>query len=77
MYKKILLYTSMFLCVCFSSCEKEERNVLSNQQNESKIAASNEREAEMQIVPFFEVKSGDTIPKGIFRDKPLFEGVKM
>ncbi|MCL2328553.1 MAG: hypothetical protein FWC39_08590 [Bacteroidetes bacterium] len=61
--KKALLYASLFLGLCFSSCknEKEETTPLNTQ------------ETEVQTVPFFEAEKGEDVPKGIFRDKPLFD----
>jgi len=72
--KKIMLISaSMFFAVNFYSCKEEETNdnpigdinsIQSEQEMEEKI---------METIPFFEVEKGDSIPKGIFRNKPLFD----
>ena len=52
-----VICTSTLIAASFYACNKEGAN---NQENEVKT------------VPFFEVEKGDSIPKDIFRDKPVF-----
>lgn len=61
--KAAIVCASLVFATSFYSCDKENVN---NSQMSEEIT-------DVKTVPFFYVEKGDTIAKGIFREKPEFE----
>ena len=69
---KIVALSCMTTIVFSCSKTETERDLIMDGNGRS-IATENQQDESVQTVAFFEVEKGDTISKGIFRDKPLFD----
>ena len=69
---KIALFAGFFSGTVFVSCNKEnEVSEIVNQES-AVLSSDVEQDEQIEFVPFFELAKGDTIEKGIYREKPLF-----
>jgi hypothetical protein len=70
---KIALLASFFGGIGFISCNKEnEVPEITNQRAFLSSDVIQDEDDFGEMVPFFELAKGDTIAKGIYREKPLF-----
>lgn len=66
--KLVIVLLSITLLI---SCNNTDLDIMQDGNNQS-FATDNKQDNNVLYVPFFEVAKGDSIGKGIFRDKPIF-----